>query len=63
MVKPRGVLHFYHWSSIDEIFGDAFDLVRQAASSFDRDCEFLNGVRVSKYSPGVSKIRIDAQIN
>jgi tRNA (guanine37-N1)-methyltransferase len=62
LVKPGGLLHFYHWSSGDDLFGEAYNMVKQATTRFDRDCEFVNGVRVSKYSPGVSKVRIDVHV-
>jgi tRNA (guanine37-N1)-methyltransferase len=62
LVKSGGVLHFYHWASDDDLFSDAYNLVKQAASMYNRDCVFVKGVRVSKYSPGVSKVRIDVQI-
>jgi tRNA (guanine37-N1)-methyltransferase len=62
LVKPGGLLHFYHWSSGDDLFGEAYNTVKQAITWFDRDCEFVSGVRVSKYSPGVSKVRIDVLV-
>ena len=62
MVKPGGLLHFYHWAPDDDPYRDAFSLVEAAASGYERRCEFLGGVRVSKYSPGVSKVRVDVRI-
>ena len=63
LVKPGGILHFYHWASNDDPYSNAFKLVESAASEYNRECVFKGGVRVSKYSPGVSKVRIDVQIN
>jgi len=62
MVKPGGVLHFYHWAKNDDLYSDAFNLVKEASSKLGRRCSFEGGVKVSKYSPGVSKIRIDVRI-
>jgi tRNA (guanine37-N1)-methyltransferase len=62
LVKPKGILHFYHWAPDINLFSDAFNLVTAAASKYDRRCEFIRGVRVSKYSPRVSKVRIDVNI-
>lgn len=62
MVKPHGLLHFYHWAPDDDPFREAFRYVEVAASELGRRVEFLGGVRVSKYSPGVSKIRIDVRV-
>ena len=63
MVKPSGILHFYHWAPDDDMFTDAVKLVEEVAAEYDRECVFNGGVRVAKYSPGVSKIRVDVQIN
>jgi len=63
MVKSGGILHFYHWAPDDDPYSDAFILVQDAVSEFDRKCEFKGGVKVAKYSPGVSKIRIDVLID
>lgn len=62
MVKPGGILHFYHWASNDDPYTDAFKLVEDASAEYGRKCLFMRGVRVAKYSPGVSKVRIDVQI-
>ena len=63
MVKSGGILHFYHWASDDDPYSDAFKLVEEAAKVFGRECEFKGGVKVAKYSPGVSKVRIDVVID
>ena len=62
MVKHGGILHFYHWSSDDDRYTQAIKLVEEAASMIGRQCVFKGGVRVAKYSPGISKVRIDVQI-
>ena len=62
MVKPGGILHFYHWASNDDSYTDAFKLVEDASAEYGRKCLFMDGIRVAKYSPGVSKVRIDVQI-
>ena len=63
MVKLGGILHFYHWAPDDDPYTDAVKLVEEAASDYNRTCQFLGGVRVAKYSPGVSKIRVDVRID
>jgi tRNA (guanine37-N1)-methyltransferase len=62
MVKPGGVLHFYHWAPDDDRYSEAFKLVEEASLGFGRKAEFLGGVRVAKYSPRFSKVRIDVRI-
>ena len=63
MVKSDGILHFYHWAPDEDPYSKTFKLVDEATSKFDRKCEFLGGVRVAKYSPKVSKVRIDVRIH
>lgn len=62
LVKPDGMLHFYHWAPDDDRYTDAFKLVKMAAKEYNREAEFLGGVRVAKYSPRASKVRIDVRI-
>ena len=62
MVKPGGILHFYHWAPEEDKYTEAFEVVEQAAEDFNRESEFLGGVRVAKYSPRFSKVRIDVRI-
>lgn len=63
MVRFGGMLHFYHWAPDENMYADAVKLVEEAATEYNRKCVFKGGVRVAKYSPGVSKIRVDIQIN
>lgn len=63
MVRPGGILHFYHWAPDDDPYTEAFRLVKESVSQFGRTCEFRDGVKVAKYSPRVSKVRIDVLIN
>ena len=62
-VKNDGILHFYHWAPDDDLYSEALKLVQMAASEYSREVTFIDGVQVSKYSPGVSKIRIDVKIH
>lgn len=62
MVKPDGFLHFYHWAPDDDMYSDAYKLVESAAKDLNRATEFLGGVKVAKYSPRFSKVRIDVRI-
>ncbi|MBT6605356.1 class I SAM-dependent methyltransferase family protein, partial [Candidatus Bathyarchaeota archaeon] len=61
-VKPGGILHHYHWASDLDSYSEAYTLVDEAAAKYGRKTEFLGGVRVAKYSPRVSKVRIDVRI-
>ncbi len=63
LVKQGGILHFYHWAPDEDSYSEAYRLVEEAAAVFGRKCTFKGGVRVAKYSPRVSKIRIDVQID
>ena len=62
VVKPGGILHFYHWAPDEDRYTEAFDLVQKAALEFNRESEFLGGAKVAKYSPRYSKVRIDVKI-
>ncbi|MHA2394287.1 MAG: class I SAM-dependent methyltransferase [Promethearchaeota archaeon] len=62
LLVSEGVLHFYHWSNEENLFDEAENIVRSIANEFSRRIEVINRVRVSKYSPGTSKIRIDVKI-
>ena len=61
-VKTGGILHHYHWAVDHDPYSEAYRLVDEAASGYSRKTEFLGGVKVAKYSPRVSKVRIDVRI-
>jgi tRNA (guanine37-N1)-methyltransferase len=63
MVKPGGVLHFYHWAPEDDLFSEAERLVDEAADEAGRRAEFVGGEKVSLYSPRVYKVRVDMVIH
>jgi len=63
MVKPGGVLHFYHWAPEDDPYSEAERLVVEAADEAGRRAEFVGGVKVSLYSPRVYKVRVDMVIH
>ncbi len=63
MVKPGGVLHFYHWAPRDDPFSEGERILYDAAGEFSRGVEVLERVRVSQYSPSAWKIRVDAKIS
>jgi tRNA (guanine37-N1)-methyltransferase len=62
LVKPGGVLHFYHWASRDDPFSEGERLLASAADEYGRSLEILERVRVSQYSPSAWKVRIDARV-
>lgn len=63
MVKPGGVLHFYHWAPEDDLYSEAERLVVEAAAEAGRRAEFVGGVKVSLYSPRVYKVRVDMVVH
>ncbi|HUV53627.1 MAG TPA: class I SAM-dependent methyltransferase family protein [Candidatus Krumholzibacteriaceae bacterium] len=63
MVKPEGVLHFYHWAPEDDLYSEAQRLVVEAAAEAGRRAEFVGGVKVSLYSPRVYKVRVDMVVH
>jgi tRNA (guanine37-N1)-methyltransferase len=63
MVKPDGVVHFYHWAQRDDPFTEGERILIEAVGEFDRGVEILERARVSQYSPSAWKIRIDARIS
>lgn len=62
LVNKGGVIHFYHWAAEDQLFEEAEKLVSLAATDFGRKSEVIDRVKVSKYSPRMCKVRIDAKI-
>jgi tRNA (guanine37-N1)-methyltransferase len=62
MLRPGGTLQFYHWAPENDMFTEAMALIKQAAERQGRDARFLDGVRVSLYSPRVCKVRVDAEV-
>ena len=63
IVKPGGLLHFYHWAPEDDLYSEAERLVVEAASETGRRAEFVGGVKVSLYSPRVYKVRVDMVVH
>jgi len=63
MVKPGGILHFYHWAPESDLYSEAYHLIENTAKKLQRTVEPLGGVKVSKYSPGFYKVRVDARIH
>ena len=62
ILKPGGVLHFYHWAPKDDLYGEAKELVTNAFQADSREVEFTRCQKVSQYSPGYWKVRVDAQV-
>ena len=63
MVKPGGVLHFYHWAPRDDPFTEGERILLSAVEKQGRKAEVTDRVRVSQYSPSAWKIRLDARIS
>jgi tRNA (guanine37-N1)-methyltransferase len=62
LIKKEGVLHFYHWAPNENLYDEAETLVRNAALELSKEIEVVNRIKVSKYNPKISKIRIDVKI-
>jgi tRNA (guanine37-N1)-methyltransferase len=62
MVKPGGILHFYHWAPRDDPFTEGECILLSAVEKQGRKAEVTDRVRVSQYSPSAWKIRLDARI-
>jgi tRNA G37 N-methylase Trm5 len=62
VLKDVGVLHFYHWAPQEDLYSEAEQLITQAAINSHREVEFLDHVKVSQYSPGTWKVRVDARL-
>lgn len=63
LMNKGGVIHFYHWAPEDQLFEEAEKLVSEAVKHFGRQSEIIDRVKVSKYSPRMCKVRIDAKIH
>ncbi|MEE8355229.1 MAG: class I SAM-dependent methyltransferase family protein [Candidatus Bathyarchaeia archaeon] len=63
LLKDGGVLHLYHWASQADAFSEAEKLIEEAANECGRSAEFLGRTRVSQYSPGTWKVRVDARLS
>ena len=63
MVKPGGILHFYHWASRDNPFSEAEKILDKAANTLGRTAMIIDRVKVSQYSPSAWKVRLDAKIS
>lgn len=62
MLSDPGFLHFYHWAPEENLFSKAETLISDAAEAAGQVAEFSERVKVSQYSPGVWKVRVDALI-
>lgn len=63
LLKDGGMLHLYHWSIQEDAFSEAETLIAEAASEYGRSTEFMGRTRVSQYSPGTWKVRVDARLS
>jgi tRNA (guanine37-N1)-methyltransferase len=63
LLKDGGVVHLYHWAPQEDAFSEAEKLIAEAAADHRRSAEFLGRIRVSQYSPGTWKVRVDAKLS
>jgi len=62
MVKPGGILQFYHWGSRNDPFIEGEEMVKVEAKAQGRKMISCVSFRVSQYSPSAWKIRVDARL-
>ncbi len=62
VLKPSGILHFYHWAPNNNLWADAERLINEASILMGKEAEIINRVKVSAYSPSLWKIRVDARV-
>jgi len=62
-LKDGGVIHLYHWAPKEDKFSEAEKLIAEAAADLGRSAEFMGRIRVSQYSPGTWKVRVDARLS
>jgi len=63
LLRDGEVLHLYHWASQGDPFSEAEKLISEAATEYGMSAEFTDNVRVSQYSPGTWKVRVDARLS
>jgi tRNA (guanine37-N1)-methyltransferase len=63
ILKNEGTIHLYHWATKETAFSEAESIINKVAENFNREVEFTGHVKVSQYSPGTWKVRIDARIS
>ena len=63
LLKDGGVIHLYHWVPQEDAFSEAERLISEAAADYGRSAEFTGRTRVSQYSPGTWKVRVDARLS
>ena len=61
LLKNKGILHMYHWASEEDPFSKAEIHISSAAEKEERKVQFVDRVKISQYSPGTWKIRLDAK--
>ena len=62
LLRDRGAIHLYYWSPQENGFTEAEKLIAEAAAKHGRSAEFMDHTRVSQYSPGTWKLRLNARL-
>ncbi len=62
LLKQKGILHFYYWSSENNLFDEAIKLIKEKAKKFKRKVRILNKKKVLAYGPRKWKIVLDVLI-
>jgi tRNA (guanine37-N1)-methyltransferase len=63
LLEDGGVVHLYHWSSQEDLFSETEKLIAEAATDVGWSAEFVDRTRISQYSPGTWKVRVDARLS
>lgn len=60
--KKGGVVHFYYWGKLEDVFQGAGELVKKECRRLKRRFRVLNKRRVLPYGPGVWKVCIEFRV-
>jgi tRNA (guanine37-N1)-methyltransferase len=61
--KDGGIIHFYHWSREDDLYGEALKIIRDAARNAKKKVKILDKRKVLPYGPRVWKICLEFRVN
>lgn len=61
-LKSPGIVHFYHWASEDDLFGEARRIVKEAVSKLNKRFRVLKLKKVLPYGPRKWKVVLDIRV-
>ena len=60
--KRQGFIHFYHWAHESDLFGEALEIIKEAAEKLALDVKIIGKRKVLPYASRVWKICIDFMV-